>query len=73
MNLVKIPDTNFVRDINSMAIINHNETERNDYNTKVQMMRATKEEINKVKSEINGIKDDMAEIKQLMLKLLDKN
>jgi hypothetical protein len=72
MQLVKIPDTNLVRDTQSMALINTNEAERNDYLSKVQMMRVQKHEINTVKSEINSLKDDVSEIKKLLLQLMDK-
>lgn len=73
MQLVKIPDTSYVRDINSMALINTDEKAKNEYESKVQMMRVQKDEINKVKTELNDIKKDMVEIKQLMLRILDKS
>lgn len=72
MSLVKVTGTQFIRDTGSMALINTDEVGKNDYLSKVRMMKAQKDEINTVKAEIAGIKDDMQEIKQLMLKLLDK-
>lgn len=73
MKLVKIPDTTYVRDVHSMGLINTDERARNEYQSKVQMMKVQKNEINKVKDDINELRNDMSEIKQLMLKLLDKS
>ncbi len=72
MTLVKVTGTEFVRDTNSMALINTNNTERNEYYAKVRMLTTQKQEINTVKEEIASVKEDMNEIKQLMLKLLEK-
>ena len=72
MSLVKVTGTQFIRDTGSMALINTDEVGKNDYLSKVRMMKAQKDEINTVKAEIADIKDDMQEIKQLMLKLLNK-
>jgi hypothetical protein len=71
--LVKVTGTNFVRDTNSMGLINNNTAEKNEYYNKLNMITRQKEEINNVKSEIQNIKDDMQEIKQMLLKLVDKN
>ena len=73
MQLVKIPDTNYVRDIHSMGLINTDERAKNEYQSKVQMLKVQKDEINKVKDEVKEIRNDMTEIKQLMLKLLYKS
>ena len=70
--LVKVTGTNFVRDTNSMALINNDDTAKNEYYAKVRMLKTQKDEINTVKTEIAGIKEEMKEIKDLMLKLLDK-
>lgn len=72
MTLVKVTGTQFVRDTESMAIINTDEASRNEYYAKVRMLKTQKEEINTVKQEIAGIKNDMNEIKELMHKLLEK-
>jgi hypothetical protein len=70
---VKVTGTNFVRDTESMALMNTDDNEKNEYLAKVRMLKTQKDEINTVKAEIANIKDDMGEIKQLMLQLLDKN
>ena len=71
--LVKVTGTNFVRDTSSMGLINNDDVSRNDYYSKVRMLKTQKDEINTVKAEIAGIKDDVNEIKNLMLKLLERN
>lgn len=72
MALVKVTGTDYVRDTNSMALMNTNNMEKNEYYAKIRMLKTQKEEINTVKEEIAGIKSDMNEIKELMLKLLEK-
>jgi hypothetical protein len=72
MALVKVTDTSFLRDTNSRALLNMDQTAKNDYLTKVKMLKTQKDEINTVKSEISAVKEDMLEIKQLLFKLLEK-
>jgi len=71
MPLVKVKDTKFVRDTKSMALLNMDTNEKNEYLNKVRMAKSQKDEINNVREEINNIKDDITEIKSLMLKLLE--
>jgi len=70
--LVKVNGTNLVRDTSSMALINTDMESKNDYYSKLRMLKIQKEEINIVKSEIENVKQEMAEIKGLMIKLLEK-
>lgn len=70
---VKVRDANFVRDTNSMALINTDRKAINDYQEKVRMAKAQKEEINNLKTEIADVKNDVQEIKMMLTKLLDKN
>jgi chromosome segregation ATPase len=72
MQYVQIPGTTFVRDVNSMGLVNKDLSSLEEYKMKRRMLATQKEEINTIKSEIESIKNDMTEIKQLMLKLLDK-
>jgi hypothetical protein len=72
MSLVKVTGTNYIRDTKSMALINTDDTSRNEYYTKVKLLKTQKDEINKVKSEIDTIRGDMLEIKSLLYKLLEK-
>jgi hypothetical protein len=70
--LVKVTGTNFVRDTTTMALINTDTQQKNDYQSKVRMLKTQKEEINIVKSEIEGIRNEMSEIKQMLTQLLSK-
>jgi hypothetical protein len=72
MALVKTENSNFIRDTESMILINTNESERLEYQNKVRILQNQKDEINKVKSEIASIKNDVSEIKQLIINLLGK-
>jgi hypothetical protein len=72
MQLVKVTNTNFVRDIESRALMPTDNTEKNEYYAKLRLVKIQKDEINKVKSEIDCIKLDMCEIKSLLQQLLIK-
>jgi cell shape-determining protein MreC len=65
--LVKVEGTHFVRDTETMALISTNTSEKNEYQTKVKLLKTQKDEINTVKKEIDSIKNDMREIKELLL------
>ena len=71
--LVKVDGTEYYRDTNSMALVNKNSNEKNDYIMKSNLLKNQKQEINNIKQEINNIRDDMKDIKELMFKLLEKN
>ena len=71
--IVQIPGTNLVRDIESRALINRDVTGLQDYQVKRNMMATQKQEINSVKNEIKDIRDEMGEIKSLLLQLLGKS
>ena len=45
MSLVKVNNTNFVRDTESMAIINVDNTAKNEYYEKVRLAKSQKEQI----------------------------
>ena len=72
MKTVKVTNTPFVRDINSMGLSNNNTSERNEYYSKVRMLKTQKDEINTMKSEISEIKNDISELKSMMVQLLSK-
>jgi hypothetical protein len=72
MPLVKVTNSPFLRDTNSRALLNTDEVAKNDYLTKVKLLKTQKDEINNVKSDIIAVKEDMLEIKQLLLQLLEK-
>lgn len=73
MPIVQIPGTKYYRDTETMALINKDTNALEEYNMKRRMILSQKQEINNVKSEIESIKEDMYDIKQLLIKLLDKD
>lgn len=70
--LINIPDTTFVRDTQSMALINQDKNGLETYIKKRDHLLAQKQEINTIKTEIQSIKEDMLEIKKLMVYLIEK-
>ena len=69
---IQIPGSTYVRDTNSMALVNHDINGLNEYMKKRKMMENQKHEINNIKSDIAALIEDMGEIKQLLSKLLEK-
>jgi hypothetical protein len=67
--LVKIPGTTYVRDTNTMALINTDQNGLDDYKVKSKLLNTQKTEINNIKSEINEIRNDVGVIKDLLLQL----
>lgn len=72
MSLVPIPDTSFVRDTASMALINQDKNGLDAYIKQRNVLLAQKQEINTIKSDIDSIRNDMQEIKSLMMQLINK-
>ena len=72
MALVQVKGTSFYRDTESMGLINRDRNGLDDYNMKRKMLITQKDEINKVRTEIDSLKQDMTEIKQMLLKIMDK-
>jgi len=70
--LVNVKDSKFVRDTNSMALINKDSASREDYYSKVRMLTNQKEQINNIKSEIASMKNDVNDIKELLKQLIGK-
>ena len=69
---IKVKDTNFKRDTNSMALVNSDVAGLNDYKTKRKLLSTQREEINSIRSEMDCIKTDVVEIKSLLRQLLEK-
>jgi len=72
MPLVKINDTPFVRDTQSMAIINVDTAAKNEYYEKVRTISKQKEQINKMNGDISELRSELGEIKQLLQQLVGK-
>lgn len=69
---VKVEGTNFIRDVKSMGLSNLDLTSRNEYFSKVEMMKRQKSEINTIKEEVGSMKSDIQDIKNLLSQLLGK-
>ena len=54
-----------------MGLINTDNIEKNEYYSKLRMMKTQKDEINSVKVEMANIKSDVADIKKLLMQLLE--
>jgi hypothetical protein len=72
MPLVKVEDSNFVRDTTSRALINQDYAARDEYFTKVKLVTMNKKEINKLNDEVNILQSELSEIKNLLNQLLLK-
>ena len=70
--LVKTVESGIVRDTESMALIIQDNRAKEEYYSKLQMIKNQKEQINIVTKEIADIRSDMDELKQLMKQLLDR-
>ena len=69
---VEVKDSKFVRDTKSMALINRDNSARDEYLAKVQMMNHQKHEINTIRSELSDVKNDIIEIKEMLSQLIGK-
>jgi hypothetical protein len=63
-------DPSLVRDSNTMAILNTNGTEYENYIRRRQALMSDKEQLATQAQEINNIKQDLSEIKQMLSALL---
>jgi len=69
MKQVKIPDTTFVRDIHSKAILNTDRKGLNEYLMKKEIAKKQKNEQNESKNRLDKLEQDIQEIKELLLKM----
>jgi hypothetical protein len=72
MSLVKVNNTTFVRDTQSMAIMNVDITAKNEYYEKVRTLAKQKEQINTMNGDISELRGELGEIKQLLQQLVGK-
>jgi hypothetical protein len=63
-------NSDLVRDTNSMAILNTNTTEYENYMRRKQAMVSTSEQIDRHTEQIAGMQQDLTEIKQMLSALL---
>jgi hypothetical protein len=69
---VKVEGTNFVRELKSMGLSNLDTFSKNDYYSKVRMMKSQKDEINNIRKDVISLRTDMQDIKSLLEQLLNK-
>ena len=69
MTQVKIPDTPFVRDIHSKAILNTDRKGLNEYLMKRDIAKKQQSEKIETKGRLDKLEQDIQEIKELLLKL----
>jgi len=69
MKQVQIPDTTFVRDIHSKAILNTDRKGLNDYLMKKEIAKKQQIEKNESKERLDRLEQDIQEIKEILLKL----
>jgi TolA-binding protein len=72
MSLVKVNNTPYVRDTQSMAIINVDTVAKNEYYEKARTLAKQKEQINKMNGDISELRNELGEIKQLLKQLVGK-
>jgi K+/H+ antiporter YhaU regulatory subunit KhtT len=70
--LVNTVEKGIIRDTESMALIMQDNRAKEEYYSKLQIIKNQKEQINMVTKEIADIRSDMDELKQLMKQLLDR-
>jgi hypothetical protein len=69
--LIKVQgDPSLVRDSSTMAILNTNGTDYENYIRRRQSLMSDKEQLATQAQEINNIKEDLSEIKQMLTALL---
>ena len=70
--LLEVKDSKFIRDTKSMALINKDNSARDEYYSKVKMLSIQKEESNNIRAEVSADKNDIKEIKELLSQLIGK-
>ncbi len=69
MKQVKIPDTFFVRDIHSKAILNTDRKGLNEYLMKKEIAKKQQDQQSETKARLEQLEQDIQEIKELILKM----
>lgn len=68
--LVKTEEGNFLRDTNSMALLNTDKSAKEEYLMKAKMMQIQKTELTRINTEIDSLKTDISDIKSMLIQLL---
>lgn len=67
---VQIKDSKYVRDLSSKAVLNTDRQALEEYLTKKEIAKRTRNEQVETKERVSKVEQDMAEIKMLLHKLL---
>jgi gluconate kinase len=70
---VEVKESKFVRDTSSMALINKDNSARDEYYVKAKLLKTQKDEINNIKEDISSLKGDISELKTMLRQLLGKD
>lgn len=70
--LLEVKESKFIRDTNSMALINKDNSARDEYYAKVKLLKTQKDEINIIKADISSLREDIGEIKDILRQLIGK-
>lgn len=73
MKQVHIPDTTFVRDIHSKAILNTDKKGLNEYLVKKELAKKKQQEENEVKERLDKLEQSIQEIKELIIRTSQTN
>lgn len=72
--LVKVDNYNYARDTSSMALINTDNSAKEEYFMKKKILSSQKTEIDRINNDIQDLKNDITDIKSMLLQILsDKN
>ena len=72
-NYLKVEsDTSLVRDVDSNAIVNQNQTEFDKFMKLSETKYKEKMEMKKLKDDVNAMKSDLEEIKELLQSIVKK-
>lgn len=71
MNLVKIKDSQYVRDMQSNAVLNTNASELNEFNMKRHKILTEKREKEETKTRLAKLESDINDIKNLLVEIVN--
>lgn len=69
MTTVTIPETSFVRDIHSKALLNTNKNELNEYLMKKEIAKKQQENSNLLTNKVDKLESEIFEIKNVLLQI----
>jgi hypothetical protein len=73
MSQVEIPNTKLIRDIHSKAVLNTDKRGLEEYQMKRELAKRQKAEQTDTKDRLAKLENDMSEIKELLLKITQRD